>query len=142
MIRQGNFGDVAALARFDLFGGSRVFDAADGRLHVFENSDGGIVAYVSTAEYLFHGFPYVSFLAVRDDHHRKGIATELLHHVERLNAGQRLFISVESDNEPMISLLEKERFTRSGALSGLNDSHSGVDEIFYFKDVSESRPQH
>ena len=136
MIRPGNPCDAAVIDAFDPFGGSRELEAADGRLHVFEHPDAGLVGYISTAEYLFHGFPYVTFLAVREGHQRNGVATKLLHHVERLNEGKRLFISVESDNRPMISLLEKEGFARSGALGGLNDSHSGVDEVFYFKDLS------
>ena len=135
MIRPGNIDDVGAIDAFDPFGGSRELEAVGGRIHVFEDPQDGPVAYISTAEYLFHGFPYVTFLVVREDHQRKGIATGLLQQVARLHRGQRLFISVESDNRPMLSLLRKEGFSRSGALGGLNDSHNGLDEVFFFKDV-------
>src|SRR5210317_1215473 len=135
MIRIGNQEDVALLDSFDPFGGSREEEVAEQRLHVFETDHGQPIGYISVAGYTFHDFPYITFLLVHPAHRRAGIATALLDHVEALNKGQRVFISAESDNLPMLSLLEKRTYRRSGALRGLNGPHTGVEEVFFYKDV-------
>jgi ribosomal protein S18 acetylase RimI-like enzyme len=135
MIRSGIPEDIPRIDAFDPFGGSREQEICEGRLHVFEQEGGVAIAYISIAEYRLHGFPYVTFLLVHPDHQRRGIATKLLRHVEAMHEGQRLFVSTESDNPPMLALLEKESYERSGALSGLNDSHSGAEEVFFYKDL-------
>jgi ribosomal protein S18 acetylase RimI-like enzyme len=134
MIRPGKQDDVALIDPFDPFGESREEEISEGRLHVFENEHGEPVGYISVAGYRFHGFLYITFLLVHPDHLRKGIASDLLRHVEGLNAGQRLFISTEADNQPMLALLKRESYKWSGALGGLN-AHSGVEEVFFYKDV-------
>ena len=42
--------------------------------------------------YQFHGCPYIRFLAVHEDHRRKGIASALVEHIERLDPGERHFL--------------------------------------------------
>lgn len=133
MIRLGTINDVSIIDPFDPFGGSREEEVSEERMHVFVNDESAPIAYISTANYAFHGYPYVSFLLVHPQYRRRGIATKLLHHIEGLHAGGRIFISTESDNPPMLALLRKEGYRLSGALSGLNGN--GVDEVFFFKDL-------
>ena len=133
MIRPGTVEDIEAIAPFDPFGGSREEEVAENRLYVCEGEGGSPIGYVSIAGYTLHGYPYVTFLLVHPDHRRSGIASRLLHHVENLYSGRRLFISTEADNSPMRSLLAKRHYQRSGSLSGLN--RNGVDEVFFFKDA-------
>lgn len=135
MIRLGTIEDLAAIGVFDLFGGSREQEVADGRLRVFEDTQGRPIGYISIADYRFHDFPYLTFILVHPDHRRSGIATKLLHDSETIHIGQRMFISTESDNDAMLALLKKERYRYSGTLCGLNDSHNGTDEVFFFKDL-------
>jgi len=135
MIRLGTIADVPIIDLFDPFGDSREKEVSEKRMHVFQDVEGRPVAYISIAGYTLHGFPYVTFLLVHRDHRRKGIATNLLHQVEALHRGKRMFISTESDNQEMLALLKKENYRLSGVLNGLNDDHGGAGEVFFFKDV-------
>lgn len=133
MIRLGTFEDILVLDPFDPFGGSREEEVSGKRLHVFQNDEGKPIAYISIAGYKFHEYPYVTFLLVHPEYQRRGIATKLLVHVEALHAGERIFISTESDNEEMLALLARQQYQHSGSLAGLNGNGPG--EIFFFKDL-------
>ena len=133
MIRLGTFADISVLDPFDPFGGSREEEVSGKRLHVFQSDEGKPIAYISTAGYKFHGYPYVTFLLVHPEYRRRGIATKLLGHIEAIHAGERIFISTESDNEEMLALLSRQQYQHSGSLAGLN--LDGAGEVFFFKDL-------
>jgi ribosomal protein S18 acetylase RimI-like enzyme len=132
MIRPARAGDFDAIRRFDVFAGDRRSEIEEGRMSVWA-AGGEVVGYVTVADYLFHGYPYLQFLCVREGHRRRGVASALVAHVEQAHRGARLFISTESTNAAMLSLIEGRGYCLSGALGGLN--RDGSQEVFYFKDI-------
>ena len=135
MIRLGTYEDIQIIEPFDPFGGSREEEVSEKRLYMYESGEGTPIGYISTARYTLHDYPYVTFLLVQRGFRRRGIATELLNHIEMLHSGKRIFISTEADNKEMLSLLKKQQYQRSGSLSGLN--RDGVEEVFFYKDCCQ-----
>ncbi len=126
--------DFAAVDTFDPFGGNRKLEIEEGRMRVAVIED-TVVGYLSTARSGFIGHPFITYVAVAEDSRRAGIASALLEATENEFAGKRLFISTEEDNQSMLAMLDKRGYVAAGDISGLNDSHSGADERFFFKDV-------
>ena len=133
MIRRAAPADVVAIEPLDPFAGDRRREAAEHRLLVWVANDQA-VGYITTAAESFHGHPYIQFLWVHPDWRRRGIATRLMDYVEQHHIGQRVFISTESSNTPMLELLRRRGYSLAGALAGLNAD--GSDEVFYFNDFS------
>jgi ribosomal protein S18 acetylase RimI-like enzyme len=69
-------------------------------------------------------------LGVDPAHRHEGIASTLIEHVEKLNAGHNLYTSTNASNAAMQGLLSKRGFTQVGRLENLDP---GDPEIFYFK---------
>ena len=132
MFRPAETRDLTDLAGFDPFKHDRRGEVAEGRMTVWE-VDGAAVGYLTVTGSRFHGYPYLQFLCVRDDHRRRGIASALLRHAEERFAGKRVFVSTESTNAGMLALLGPRGYLRSGALAGLN--RDGSEEVFFYKDV-------
>ena len=80
------------------------------------------------------GRPYIEYQAVCKMHRRKGLAVELLKAAEAKHQGERLFISTESSNSAMLSLLEQSSYIHSGSISNAN--LSGADELYFFKQIA------
>lgn len=133
-IRAGTREDSPILDTFDPFGGNRDLEIAEGRLWVAA-VDGTVAGYLSTTRSGFIGHPFVAYLCVAENHRRVGIASALMDAIEKHQIGKRLFISTEEDNQHMLALLDQRGYVAAGDISGLNDTHSGVDERFFYKDV-------
>ena len=139
MVRLGEPEDGSFIASYDVFAGDRARDIEDGRLYVYEK-DARPVGYLSVGPDGFHGYPYVQFLAVHPDWRRMGVASGLLSHCESMRVGARLFISTESNNQPMLRLLEAREYLQAGSISGLSRGcgvqFSGeiLDALFGYRD--------
>lgn len=131
MIRDGRQEDLKQINAFDVFGGDRQREILEQCLQVFI-TDNKVTGYISVIEEssLF-GHPLVTFLCVHPQYRRQGIASTLLSKVEQEYKDKQLFISTESNNLIMLSLIEKRKYRRSGSLSGLNDD--GSDEVYFYK---------
>jgi ribosomal protein S18 acetylase RimI-like enzyme len=132
MIRPGVETDFAVIDVFDPFAGDRAREIAEGRMLVAEE-DGEPVAYLSWLPAGFVGRDYVTFLCVRPDHRRRGLAHELLRAAEKRIGAGRLFVSTEQDNVAMLALLPREGWTSAGAVAGVNDGDRA--ELFFYKDL-------
>ena len=131
MIRAGIKADLNQINTFDEFGGDRKLEIAEKRLQVYV-LDNTVVGYITLVkESCLCGHPPITFLCVRLNHRRQGIASALLLEIENKYSNQKLFISTESNNRNMLNLIKKRSYTRSGSLSGLNDD--GSDEIYFYK---------
>jgi GNAT superfamily N-acetyltransferase len=133
MIRPATAADFAAIDAFDPFAGDRAREIAEGRMLVAEEADQP-VAYVSWLPAGFVGRDYVTFLCVRPDRRRQGLALALLHAVERQIGSGRLFVSTEEDNAAMLALLPREGWTVAGAVAGANEGDRA--EVFFYKDLN------
>ncbi len=78
----------------------------------------------------FYGRPFLWMLGVDPAHQHAGVASELIAHVESLNAGHDLYTSTNASNDVMQGLLHKRGFAPVGRLENLDP---GDPEIFYFK---------
>lgn len=133
MIRAGNINDLSVIEGFSTFTGSRREEIDDGRLHVVE-VDGAIAGFVVESKKGLLGRLYVEYLAVKEEYRRQKIASRLLEHMEFNCLTNRLFISTESTNTPMLNLLESRGYEKSGAISNAN--LSGADEIYFYKEIA------
>lgn len=131
MIRDGRQEDLVQIEAFDEFGGNRQQEISECCLQVYilDNTPVGYISAIS--ESFLCGHPLITFLCVHPQYRRQGIASALLSEVEKRYRDQLLFISTESSNTIMLSLIEKRKYTRSGSLSGLNDD--GSDEVYFYK---------
>jgi ribosomal protein S18 acetylase RimI-like enzyme len=132
MIRIGTTSDIEAVEEMNLFSGSRSCEIKEDRLTVIDQ-DGVAAGFVVESKKGLLGRPYIEYLAVSDLHRRKGLATALIKAIESKHYGKRLFISTESNNAAMLSLLRRCGYVQSGRISNAN--LSGEDEIYFFKDI-------
>lgn len=132
VMRLASLNDFAAIDAFDPFAGDRALEIADERMLVAEEGS-NVVGYVSWAPAGFIGRDYVTFLCVRPDQRRRGLALTLLRAVEERLAQGRLFISTEEDNEAMLALLPREDWLHAGVVAGANDGDRA--EVFFYKDL-------
>ena len=96
--------------------------------------NGEVVDYI-VLEYTFYSQGFIAMLYVHPDHRRKGIGSELVHHVESICRTEKLFTSTNKSNLPMQALMFKLGYVRSGIIDNLDE---GDPELVYFKRVKRS----
>lgn len=131
-VRPGTPDDAEAIAVFDCFWGDRAAAIDENRCLV-ATIDGKVAGYVTFKLKGLIGRDFVEFLVVDEAFRRRGVAVALLRGVEQAVGPGRLFISTESNNAPMLALLEQDGWTDSGQIDNLNDS--GHVERFFCRDV-------
>ncbi len=132
MIRPAVAADFAQIEAFDPFAGDRAREIAEGRMLVADEG-GEPVGYVSWVPAGFVGRDYITFLCVRPDRRRWGLALALLRAVEQRTKRGRLFVSTEEDSPAMLALLPREGWTNAGAVAGANEG--GNAEVLFYKDL-------
>lgn len=132
MIRIGTTLDIEAVEEMSSFSGSRSSEINEGLLTVIDQ-DGVAAGFVVESKTGLLGRPYIEYLAVSELHRRKGLALALINAIESKHYGNRLFISTESDNTAMLSLLKRCGYVQSGKISNAN--MSGEDELYFFKQI-------
>lgn len=132
MIRNGKLEDLEQIAKFDKFGGDRQQEIECDVLKVFVREH-RVVAYISIACYGFHDSEYITFLAVQPDFRRRGIGTTLIQEIEKISRFNRILISTEEWNIPMLNLLAKLGFSKCGSIDRLNTD--GSQELFFIKQI-------
>ena len=132
MIRTGTTSDISAIEEINQFSGSRATEIEDGRLTVIDQA-GTVAGFVVESKKGLLGRPYIEYLAVGKKYRRKGLALELIKAIESKHHGKRLFISTESTNSAMLSLLKQNGYIQSGTISNAN--LSGADELYFFKQI-------
>ena len=132
MIRAAIDSDFRSIDTFDIFAGDRQREIREARMIVFERGD-EILGYLSWVPAGFVGRDYITYLCVRPDARREGIASQLVEAAEKQFAGARLFISTDDDNDGMLSFLGRKGWTNAGAVEGANDGNRA--EVFFYKDL-------
>jgi GNAT superfamily N-acetyltransferase len=136
MIRRAGAEDFSQIDSFDPFAGDRRREIAEGRMLVADFGDGP-VAYVSWAPQGFVGRDYITFVCVRPDHRRQGVAMSMLRAVDKMVPAGRLFVSTEEDNAAMLVLLPREGWRNAGTVAGANEGNRA--EVFFYKDTDLQR---
>jgi ribosomal protein S18 acetylase RimI-like enzyme len=102
-----------------------------GEVLIFDN-DGQLLGFAIVAARSFFGFDFVEMLIVADGVRRIGVGSSLLSEAAAQSSTDRVFISTNQSNRPMIALLENATWLLSGELEGIDE---GDPELIYYKDV-------
>ncbi|PSB08510.1 hypothetical protein C7B62_16540 [Pleurocapsa sp. CCALA 161] len=131
MIRHGKIEDLEQIEIFDEFGGNRESEILRKSLRVYivNNKVSGYISIIEKSCLCNHTL--ISYLCVHSEYRYRGIASLLLSKVEQIYTNQKVFVSTESNNLAMLSLIKKRKYTPSGSLSGLNSD--GSDELYFYK---------
>ena len=89
-------------------------------------------------EYDFWGFGggFISMLYLHEDYRRRGIGSKLMKYAEDKCKKEKLFTSTNQSNKPMLSLLKKLKYERSGIIHNLDP---GDPELIYFKKITPNK---
>ena len=120
--------DVDVITQFDEFGGDRSDEVTAGACIVGE-LEGAVVAYASYQPRGLLGQPLLTFLCVKKEKRRQGIACALVQAVQSMAKGRVLISSTEDWCAGTQRILERLGWKRIGKLSGVNKD--GSDELFY-----------
>lgn len=128
-IREAMLNDLEAINSFDIFAGDRSAEVKRGECFVAVEEQ-QVVGYI-VYNHCFYLKPFIQFLCVNPKFRRQGFATELLEYVEGICDGDKLFTSTESDNLPMLKLLNRRRYRISGVIENIQEQA----EIVFCKEV-------
>ena len=128
-IREATLSDLEAINSFDIFAGERSAEVKRGESFVAVEQQ-QVVGYI-VYNHSFYLMPFIQFLCVNPKFRRRGFATELLEYVEGSCDGDKLFTSTESDNLPMLKLLNRREYRVSGVIENIQEQA----EIVFCKKV-------
>ena len=140
-IRDGRPEDIpvcAALA-VDLIGprrGRAFMEAAVDRQQLLVAGDNGSVVGFLAYRTDWFNCTFVSLVAVKPEHHRKGVARALYRAVEAQSPSPRLFSSTEETNAASIRMHSALGFTASGYIDNLPQ---GCRELLFYKRLDGGR---
>lgn len=132
MMRSGTISDLPSIDAMNVFSGSRSEEIEEERLHVFE-LDSAVVGFIVESRKGLLGRPLIEYLAVSQEFRRCNIASRLLEYVEAKHAKDRVFISTEAHNLPMLELLKDRGYIQAGVIAGAN--RNGADEIYFYREA-------
>lgn len=94
-----------------------------------------VVGYAVLTTHFF-GQYFIELVVVDPAQRRKGVASALMRHIEKLVPAEKLFTSTNQSNTVMQTLCEKLGYVKSGWIENLDNDDP---EIIYFKRLSDSR---
>lgn len=95
--------------------------------------EGVPAGYLSWQPNGFIGRDFIAYLCVSERYRRQHVASALISRAVAIIGPGRVFISTETDNTAMLTLLERSGWIRAGAVEGVNAS--GQAEVFFYQDV-------
>lgn len=128
-IREATLSDLGVIDSFDIFAGDRSAEVKRGECFVAVEEQ-QVVGYI-VYNHSFYLMPFIQFLCFNPKFRRRGFATKLLEYVEGSCDGDKLFTSTESDNLPMLKLLNRRGYRISGVIENIQD----VSEVVFCKKV-------
>ena len=82
-------------------------------------SDGYVIGYgVMDNSFFDHGF--IAELYVDPQFRERGVASGLIRHLEEICKSDKLFLAISESNQPMLNLLEKLEYRKSGFIENLD----------------------
>ncbi|MBO0936003.1 GNAT family N-acetyltransferase [Fibrella sp. HMF5335] len=113
-IRKAVAADFEAIDEFDMFAGDRQEEISRGECFVAVQGE-TVAGYLTTAR-SFYQNPFIAYIQVRDNQQRHGIGHALLAFAESRWPVEKIYISTEADNAPMLHLLQKRGYTPAGEI--------------------------
>jgi GNAT superfamily N-acetyltransferase len=120
--------DAASIKSFDEFAGSRHREI-EAESCLVALIDDQVVAYASCEPHGLLGQPLLTFLCVRPEFRRRGLATELVKAVQFRARGRKLLSSTEDWCTGTQRIFERLGWKKVGEISGVNKD--GSSEWFY-----------
>jgi GNAT superfamily N-acetyltransferase len=128
-IRLASQADEKAIDIFDEFRGNRPIEISRQEVWVAEINN-EIAAY-ATFNYSFYRKPFIKYLNTHPKFERQGVADALVKFIEEKCKGQKLFISTEADNFPMLRFFEKHNYRLVGMVNEIQEAA----EVVFCKDI-------
>ena len=126
--RWARVGDLADIAKFDIFAGDRRAEIAARRCRVSVRA-GRVLGYVSWLPFGFVGNTLITYLCVAPECRREGIGSRLLESALSEIGAPKVFVSTEETNTGMQALLNAAGWRAAGGVDQANDD--GTPELFY-----------
>lgn len=134
MVERATEDDLAALLAVDAAHGgaarAALLEKAVRERHAYIAREGWDVIGFAVVAPSFFGQYFIELVVVHPDHRRRGAATALIRHIERIVPAEKLFTSTNQSNAPMQALCDRLGYVRSGWIENLDE---GDPEIIYFK---------
>ena len=83
---------------------------------------------------IFHSFPLLHLLAVKETHRGKGVGKKMLEFIEKLMVKNKLFLVVSDFNPNAKKFYEKNGYRQAGAIPNLY--RNGITEYLMFKEIN------
>lgn len=133
-IRKGSHSDLSRLEALPLEGRwqhhvAMLRRALGARNSLVAEVDGDVVA-MAVWDREFFARAFIWMLAVHPRHHRRGIASALIEHIEGSCQGEPLFTSTNQSNLAMQALCRGRGYVESGMVANIDP---GDPEVFYYK---------
>lgn len=109
---------------------AELLEAAVRQRQCYVARDGWDVVGFAVLTTHFFGQYFLELIIVHPAQRRKGVASALMRHLEKIVPTEKLFTSTNQSNAPMQALCEKLGYAKSGWIENLDD---GDPEIIYFK---------
>ncbi len=129
IIRPATSQDEKAIDTFDHFSGNRPTEISRNEVWVAEINNE--IAGYATFNYSFYRKPFIKYLNTHPKFERRGVANALVKLIEAKCKGEKLFISTEADNFPMLRFFEKHNYR----LVGMVNEIQAAAEVVFCKDV-------
>ena len=92
-----------------------------------------VIGYATLNQHFF-GQYFIELIVVHPNHRRKGAASTLIQHIEKIIPAEKLFTSTNESSSEAQRLFETLGFVKSGWIDNLDE---GDPEIIYFKRVQK-----
>ena len=139
-VRYAQVSDLGAMAAFDMASTperqsalGQFLEESHGRLFVAVDEDlpgSPVVGYVAMGAGAFFGRDFIELLVVEDSHRRQGVGAALLSTACAAASSATVFTSTNESNAPMRALLDRDGWTLSGRLTGLD---FGDPELVFYR---------
>ncbi len=87
--------------------------------------DRQVVGY-GVLDYTFFNHGFIPLLYVAPEYRRRGVGCGLLRHLEEQCTTPKLFTTTNQSNEPMLALLAKLKYKKSGRIENIDDGDPEV----------------
>ena len=120
-IRKANSNDLGTINSFDVFSGDRGAEIERGEIWLGVDEELNVVTSYLTFNHSFFNKAFIQYIVVAEPYRKKGIANELMAHIEDVVKQEKIFISTETTNLTMLKLFERRGYKIVGVIEEIQD---------------------